>query len=196
MDNRTIKNFFDKAAPTWDAEMIKDIAITGTILDNANIEAGNSVLDVACGTGVLFDDYISRNVKSITGIDLSSEMIKHAQAKYSSNPQIELICGDAQVHNFASSFDRIVIYNAFPHFTDPERLIYKLSSYLNIGGILTVAHGMSRAAINSLHTEKASSISNGLITSSELAAIFTKYLEVTVNISNDQMYQVCGIKKL
>jgi demethylmenaquinone methyltransferase/2-methoxy-6-polyprenyl-1,4-benzoquinol methylase len=51
---------------------------------------GVSVLDVACGTGVLFPDYLARNVKSVTGIDLSPAMIDVAKVKYS-DPRITLV---------------------------------------------------------------------------------------------------------
>ena len=50
MDKKSVIDFFDKCAPTWDAEMIKSDAIINRILDNAEVGAGMTVLDVACGT--------------------------------------------------------------------------------------------------------------------------------------------------
>ena len=55
MDKQSVIEFFDKCAPTWDAEMIKSDAIINRILDNAEVGEGMDVLDVACGTGVMFD---------------------------------------------------------------------------------------------------------------------------------------------
>ena len=149
------------------------------------------MLDVACGTGVLFPDYCSRGVTDLTAIDISSQMAQIAREKF---PQAEVICGDVENHPFTRKFDRIMVYNAFPHFPDPENLIAVLSSLLNPGGTLTVAHGMSRAAIDHRHEGSASKVSVGLMSDDDLAAIFSKHLTVTVKISNDCMYQVTAVK--
>ena len=87
-----------------------------------------------------------------------------------------------------------MVYNAFPHFPDPEKLIATLSGMLRPGGTLTVAHGMSRAQIDHRHEGAASKVSRGLIHEDELAAMFQKHLTVTVKISDQRMYQVTGKK--
>ena len=191
MNKQDVIAFFDAHAAQWDAGMIRSDRIIGTILDGAEVVAGKSVLDVACGTGVLFPDYLSRNVGPITAIDISPEMAKIAQEKY---PQIQVLCGDVEQWRFDEKFDCIMIYNAFPHFPDPENLIATLSGLLNPGGTLTVAHGMSRAAIDAHHKGHASKVSVGLMHEDDLEAIFNKHLAVTVKISNDHMYQVTGKK--
>ena len=48
------------------------------ILDNGGIKEDIHVLDVACGTGVLFPDYLKRKVASVTGVDISQKMAKIA----------------------------------------------------------------------------------------------------------------------
>lgn len=191
MNKQDIIHFFDRLAPQWDADMIRSDSTIATILDNAGITAGVTVLDVACGTGVLFPDYLSRNVAHITAIDISAEMVKIARSKF---PQenIQVLCGDVETAKFDQKFDRIMVYNAFPHFPDPENLIRTLAGLLNPGGTLTVAHGMSRAAIDHHHEGTASKVSRGLMHEDSLAAIFEKHLTVTTKISNDHMYQVTG----
>ena len=193
MDKRDIISFFDDRAAVWDAEMIRHDAVIGRILDNANIIRGVDVLDVACGTGVLIPDYLQRGVASVTAVDISSEMIKIAAEKF---PQenVQMICGDVEEFAFERRFDCIVVYNAFPHFPNPERLIAKLSALLKPKGSLTVAHGMSKAEIDSRHQGRASKVSVRLPNSDALAELFGKYLTVTVNISDDTMYQVTGMK--
>ena len=62
MEKRDVIEFFDRCAPTWDAEMIKNDTIITAILDNAEVEAGMDVLDVACGTGVMFPYYLQRDI--------------------------------------------------------------------------------------------------------------------------------------
>ena len=159
--------------------------------DNAGICAGVDVLDGACGTGVLFPDYLQRNVGSLTAVDISPEMVKIARSKF---PQVTVLCGDVQTVDFGRQFDAIMIYNAFPHFPEPEALIATLSNLLKPGGTLTVAHGMSRAAIDRHHEGSASKVSIGLMHEDALETLFAKHLTVTVKISNERMYQVTGRK--
>ena len=194
MDKKNVIEFFDRLAPDWDAGMIRNDRIIGTILDNAGVNAGVRVLDVACGTGVLFADYMARNAASVTGIDISPGMIKIAGEKFENEPRITLINGDAEYFAFNTQFDSIVIYNAFPHFATPDVLIANLANYLAVGGKLTIAHGMSREKIGHHHSGSASKVSVGLMQENELAELFSKYLDVDTIISNDEMYQVAGKK--
>ena len=194
IETKEVIAFFDRLAPGWDAEMIRNDEIINTILDNAGVTVGKDVLDVACGTGVLILDYLKRGVSSVTGIDISPKMAAIAKEKFSQE-QVTLLCGDVETTDFGRLFDCIVVYNAFPHFPDPERLIARLASLLKPGGTLTVAHGMSREKIDAHHHGAASHVSNGLMSAEDLAAIFEKYLLVGTVLSNDRMYQVVGKRK-
>ena len=192
MTKKDIIDFFDKCAPSWDEEMIRDDEIIAFILDKAQITEGKDILDVACGTGVLIPDYKKRNVKSITAIDISSEMAKITKEKFA-DVDVEVICADVETQEFEKKFDCIMVYNAFPHFPNPEKLIRSLVSHLKNGGTLTVAHGMSRAQIDACHKGSASKVSRGLLSEDELAEIFEKYLQLSIKISDDKMYQITGI---
>ena len=195
MEKKDIIDFFDRCAPSWDADMIKSDRIIGKILDNAEVGPDMDVLDVACGTGVLFDYYLERNVASVTGIDISPKMAEIAAGKYADTPKVEVICGDVEEFCFTRKFDRVVVYNAFPHFPYPKRLIKVLAGLLKEGGRLTVAHGMSREAIDNHHSGAASKVSNGLMSAESLKRIFDAHFTVEVVVSNDYMYQVSGVKR-
>lgn len=190
MDKKDVISYFDSHAENWDGELIKNQEIVEKILDNAGVAAGMDILDVATGTGVLIPDYLARKVDSVTAIDISPKMAEICAAKF---PEAEVLCGDVEETDFGRLFDCIMVYNAFPHFPEPERLIEKLSSLLKKGGTVTVAHGMSRAKIDSHHHSiEAGKVSVGLMHEDELEKIFEKYLEVTCKISDDRMYQVTG----
>ena len=195
MEKKDVIEFFDRCAPTWDAEMIKSDVKIGKILDNAEVGPGMDILDVACGTGVMFDYYLDRNVASVTGIDIAPEMAKIAAEKYAGEAKIQVLCGDVEEHAFNRKFDRIVVYNAFPHFPKPKRLIKTLAGLLKEDGRLTVAHGMSREAIDGHHSGAASKVSNGLMSAENLKRIFDAHFDVEVVISNRHMYQVSGVKR-
>lgn len=194
MDKQDVINFFDECSKHWDDSMIRDDNIINHILDHAGVSEGKTILDVACGTGVLFPDYLKRNVKSVLGVDISPKMAEIADSKFEQE-NISVICGDIEEMDYEDAFDCVVVYNAFPHFPNPDALIKKLSAMVRAGGTVTVAHGMSRKKIDSHHSGEARKVSVGLMSEDELAGIFSKYLKVTVKISDDTMYQVTGIKE-
>ena len=195
LDKEKVRIFFDSYAPKWDQEMIIDDHVVNCILDNARVEEGKNILDVACGSGVLTPYYLARKVKSVTGIDFSAEMIKIADGKtISGKGKVRYICADAEDFMSDMKFDSIVIYNAFPHFRDPEKIIKNLSRLLAHDGVITVAHGMSREKIN-MHHKNVPEVSNELMSAEELEKIFKKYVNVTVCISDESMYQLAGAAK-
>ena len=195
MNKQDVIAFFDRCAPNWDADMIKNDEIIGKILDNAEIEPGQHILDVACGTGVLFPYYLRRGAASVTGIDISPEMAKIAETKFAGENKIRVICGDVEEVHFDRKFDRIVVYNAFPHFPNPKRLIKILAGLLKDDGRLTIAHGQSREAIDGHHQGSASKVSNGLMTAESLKKLFDPHFDVEIMITNSRMYQVSGVKR-
>ena len=191
MDREKIISFFDGCAKNWDAETIRNERVINIILDSAQVKENTRVLDVACGTGVLFPDYIKRGAV-VTGVDISPEMVKIAKKNF---PKIDVICEDAENLNFTEKFDVVMVYNAFPHFPHPQRLIEKLSTFLRDGGRLSVAHGMSREDLLKLHNERASEVSLELPEANDLSKIFEPFFNIDIIISDSEMYQVSGIKK-
>ena len=192
MDKETIRDFFNNFAPQWDYEPIAEKEIIDTVLDNGDIKENVDILDVACGTGVLFPYYLERKVKSITAVDISPEMVKIAKSKF---PQADIICGDAENLTFPNQFDAIMIYNAFPHFPEPEKVIENLSKHLKSGGKISIAHGLSKKELDEVHMKSAGKVSNILPECEELAEMLKPYFNVDIMISNDKMYQVSGIKR-
>lgn len=195
MEKKDVIEFFNRCAPTWDAENIKNDEITGKILDNAEVHSGMDVLDVACGTGVMIPYYLERGVASVTGVDISPEMIKIAEAKFAGIPNVRFICADVEEARFDRKFDRIVVYNALPHFPKPKRLIKILTGLLKEGGRLTIAHGASREAVDDHHALSAGDVSDPLMSADSLKKLFERNYAVEVMIENRYMYQVSGVKR-
>lgn len=95
MNKREIIAYFDARAPEWDARMVRSDSKIAFILDAAGVRPGVSVLDVACGTGVLFGDYLARDAARVTGVDISPEMARIAVSKLR-DPRVEVLCGDVE----------------------------------------------------------------------------------------------------
>ena len=194
VDKQRVTAFFDRLAPDWDADCKHNDAVIKRILDNAGVAAGQRVLDVGCGTGVLFPYYLSRGAAGVTGVDLSPAMIAQAKAKFGSDPRITLLCGDASVLA-PGKFDTCVVFNAMPHFQSARALIGALSKALVPGGRLTIAHGDSRHVINARHTSGASEVSHDLMPAYELAELFYPLFRVDALHDAEDYYLVSGVLK-
>jgi demethylmenaquinone methyltransferase/2-methoxy-6-polyprenyl-1,4-benzoquinol methylase len=141
----------------------------------------------------LFPDYIHRNVASITGVDISPEMVKIAKEKFHDS-KVEVICADIQTVDLEEKVDSVMIYNAFPHFPEPEKLFAHLYECMKGNGRITVAHGMSRERIDAHHRGGASKVSCGLMKADQLAAMMSKWFKMDTIISDDEKYIVSGQK--
>ncbi|MCI2154502.1 class I SAM-dependent methyltransferase [Erysipelotrichaceae bacterium Oil+RF-744-GAM-WT-6] len=186
-------SYFDQKAADWDSRMVRNEAVIASILDHADIHPGMDILDVACGTGILIPDYLKRRASSITGIDISPNMIAEAEKKFR-QPEVTLICTPAETYEPEKKFDAIMVYNALPHFRDPQALIAHLSDLLKPDGTLTVAHGLSRKRINEHHAGMNTSLSEDLMSIEELSELFSEFLEVIYTNSDEQSYQATGRK--
>ena len=192
MDKKEIIAFFDNLASEWDKTNVRNEEVIAEILENGGIRKGIKVLDVACGTGVLFPDY-QKIGADITGIDISENMVKTAREKF---PDVKIICGDATDFSFEEKFDAIMIYNAFPHFDEPEKLINNLAEALDSNGRLSIAHGISEKELAECHSGCAKNVSVPLVKKETLADMLKPYLNVDITISDDRMYMVSGVKKV
>ena len=191
MNKNEIIAYFDRCAPQWDARMVTDDVKISTILDAAGVREHGVVLDVACGTGVLFPYYLRRNVARVIGVDISPEMAKIAASKLH-DPRIEVLCGDVETIPVRMPCDCCVIYNAFPHFAEPERLVERLARWVKPGGRLTVAHSMGLEALRRHHAGRAEHVSREMLPPEELALVMTPWFRADILMSDEGRYLVSG----
>ncbi len=193
MDKNEIKKMFNRLAKEWDTHQGDCSKEAERIFAALGDLQGRDVLDVACGTGILVKEYLKRGVATLDCIDIAEEMIAVAQRKYDTFP-VHFIVGDAQNYPFKRKYDLIMIFNAFPHFYDTEELFAHLTSFLKEGGLLCIAHSMSRDEINEIHHP------DGIVSCMlpEIEALKEqagKYLKVIHTVSNDSIYQLIGRKE-
>ena len=194
MDKVAICDFFDRLAPEWDDRLIVDEGKMAAILDAARITRGSDVLDVACGTGVMVDFYLDREVGHVTAIDLSPRMVDIFDEKFQNEDRVDVICGDAEVYDFGTDFDAVMVFNAFPHFPDPAGIILHLAEYVKPGGTLTIAHDMGRKRLDEHHSGCASKVSHGMMHEDDVAALLEGSFADITKVSNADMFIVSGSK--
>ncbi|MCS7221174.1 MAG: class I SAM-dependent methyltransferase [Anaerolineae bacterium] len=146
--------FFDQAAATWDELETDEVrSRLAEIVTSLGILAGAMILDVGCGTGVLFPllTASAREQGHVVGLDISREMLRRAATK---GYPVFLVQGDAHRPPLRqATFDWVICNAVLPHFNDKEAALTALGRCLVPGGVLVVCHGNSRQFINSLHRD-------------------------------------------
>jgi SAM-dependent methyltransferase len=106
------------------------------VADAASLAAGQRVLDVACGTGVLVREAVRRTSGNVTGLDRNAGMLAVASEVA---PEVDWRRGSAESMPFAdASFDAVVSQFGLM-FMDRERAIREMLRVLRPGGRLAVA---------------------------------------------------------
>lgn len=129
--------FFDETARTYDkvatcATFGKDGYWKKEIVEK--IEHANSILDLACGTGMLTRDIANKFPKSrILGIDISTSYLKIAEKNSSSFSNISFMRKDAENLNINEKFD-CICSSYIPKYCKPKMLIEQCTNHLNPGG--------------------------------------------------------------
>ena len=117
--SKEIQKFFDCCADSWDCSA-RDRDKISVFVSLAGVRPGFRVADIACGTGILFPEILSKEPAFLLGVDISGRMIEKARSKFS-DPRIHLIHADFfDVRE--TGFDVLFLYCAYPHFPDKMRL--------------------------------------------------------------------------
>ena len=103
------------------------------LLDAVGCGAGQQVLDVACGSGLVASLAASMGAAP-TGVDFSAGMVARSRERY---PLISFAEADAENLPFPDgSFDRVVIGFGVHHFPNPKLAIAEAHRVLRTGGRL------------------------------------------------------------
>ncbi len=190
-----IKQFFDEKAGNWDNMNFHDPKKLNMVVTMAQIPEGGRVLDLACGTGVLFPEILKRNPSELMGVDLSDAMIARAKEKFQDS-RLRLIAADF-FDLQETGFDVVTIYSAYPHFLDKDKLLHHVWETLKPGGRVLVAHTDSRHQINHRHSGGAhvQSVSSHLGTAWEESRWFDPYFTLDILADTPEFYLISGIKK-
>jgi ubiquinone/menaquinone biosynthesis C-methylase UbiE len=150
----TRQDFFDNLATKWDLNITaEDLERLTLLLDKLEIKPGMDIIDLGCGTGILFD-ILRRKVGengNITGIDFSFAMVARAKQNFSF-PNVNVVNTDVMELPFRDScFDMGFIYAAFPHFSDKRKSLEELHRVLKPNAHLHVIHLLSSQELAEMH---------------------------------------------
>jgi len=161
-----LQEYFDQLAPAWDKELTPErLSCLGKIIKELGIKAGDRVLDIGSGTGVLVPFLIAElgNEGTVVALDFSLEMLVQAQAK-----DFPAIVGFAQADVLDiplanNSVDLAICNSAFPHFSDKAKALKEIARVLGDNGRLAICHTMSREMLNRLHQSIGGAVANDLL---------------------------------
>jgi 2-polyprenyl-3-methyl-5-hydroxy-6-metoxy-1,4-benzoquinol methylase len=100
----------------------------------------SKVLDLGCGTGIPFDDYLVKNNHSVIGVDFCEKHIKKAKVNV---PNAKYILGDFSKHDFNQEFDAVISLYALFHLPkeEHETMLEKIYALLKDNGKLLITLG-------------------------------------------------------
>jgi ubiquinone/menaquinone biosynthesis C-methylase UbiE len=192
--------FFDGIAEKWDGW--EDLPVLARKLRDGLREfavgAGETVLDIGCGTGnltaALLDQLSAEG--QIEAVDLSPRMIETARRKIS-DPRVRWHLADASRLPLPDgTCDRAICYSAWPHFNNSEVVARELRRVLRAGGWIHVWHLISRERVNQIHANAGDAVCRDqLLPAEELARLLVMQgFESVTAVETPDRYLVTATK--
>ncbi|MDR1731741.1 MAG: class I SAM-dependent methyltransferase [Synergistaceae bacterium] len=121
-------------------------------MEHACLNSHPRVLEIGCGTGIHSKGFLKNGACSVTGVDLSSEMLKIAASRLKSyRDRLELLNGDFMTVDFGAPFDVVTAIGVFDYVTDSLSFMKKAMTLTSKRFIATFPRaGTSRSLLRTL----------------------------------------------
>jgi len=104
-----------------------------------DVVKGKDVLDLACGEGY-GSALMSETAKTVTGVDISAEAVRHAAEVYAANKNLSFIQNSAISTGIAdASIDVVVSYETIEHLAAQAEMLAEIKRVLRSDGILIIS---------------------------------------------------------
>ncbi len=198
MDSR--KEYYESYADDWDKMFTaEDFEILSFLIDSFNLKVGTKIVDLGCGTGILFD-LLRRKVGEngmIVGVDFCPKMANKARQNFPFETISEV---SADVENLPlreGTFDTAVSFAAFAHFSDPRKVMREVSRVLKSDGSFHIIHLYSSKELEEYHQETGGPVANDhLPNRKDMIALFEHGNFINVKITDHPgLYLASAVKK-
>lgn len=180
------QEFFDSLAAEWDLMFTAtDLEFLRHLVDHLDFKEGWDILDLGCGTGILFDMLRRRvgSAGSVTGVDFSFEMAQKAHRNFPFE-NVNVVDADAVNLPFAdSTFDVAVAFSAFPHFSDQQKALDETHRVLKPGAKFFIIHLVSSKELSEMHQKIGGAVEHDEIppaTAMQRMFDHSKFADVTI----------------
>ncbi len=162
--NNRRREFFDYHAADWDKYCPPEVIEKAKdVLAALPIKSGDTILDLGCGTGILYPvlQDINRGDGLVYAADFSRKMLSRASLAY---PAGFLICATSNQLPFRNScFDQVIAFAAFPHFSDKMQVCREVYRILKSAGYFYVVHLLSSEEIKEHHYHAGEEVKNDML---------------------------------
>lgn len=143
------KEYFNRLSVTWEVPE-ENIKIGQQVLDKLNIKKQDYILDIGCGTGVLYGLLKERGCGHYKGIDISEEMLEQLKKRF---VDAEVSCMDFEKMAITpeEKYDYCIIFNSIPHFDNLNTTFQKAYHLLKEEGKLVIVHCRTRKQLKEHH---------------------------------------------
>lgn len=135
-----VEQFTRQAIPFAEMPAHSHEAANELVLQMAEIKPTDTVLDVACGPGLITCE-VARRARAVTGIDITPAMIEQAEKRQQKLGLANLVwkIGDVLPLPFEdASFDCVLTRYSFHHFLDPAAVFREMVRACRPGGMVCV----------------------------------------------------------
>ncbi len=137
------KGTYDTLAPQYELKVSERKKFNESVIDNfiEKIVSGKNVLDLGCAVGLETSIFLNRGF-SVTGVEISEEMIKYAKKR---NPDGNFILGNFLDIDFSDKFDAIFAQSFIHLFPKEEsvEIIKKIKGLLKERGVAFITTSKS-----------------------------------------------------
>jgi ubiquinone/menaquinone biosynthesis C-methylase UbiE len=164
------REFFDRLAGTWDDKKAEDIdARLDRVVAMSQVRPEMRILDVGTGTGAIIPALLKAmgNRGSIVAVDISERMLDAAKGKGFPDIVSFVRADFEELELPEQSFYRVICNAVLPHFTDKNRALAKAFALLRPDGLIVVAHPIGRDAVNKIHRESDSVVTEDRVPDAE-----------------------------
>ncbi len=171
------RKYFQSYVDEWDKMFTaEDLEIISFLIDSFDIQKGERIVDLGCGTGILFD-FLRRKVGGegmVVGVDFCADMIRRARKNFPFNNVYEV---DADVEYLplrSEYFDTAISFAAFAHFAHPNKVMDEVSRVLKKNGRFHIIHLMGSEELADYHHKSGGPVSDDQLPTAELMSEFFK----------------------
>lgn len=136
---REVRRSYDLSATVYDAQYSEEQnAKIKAALSRITLKKSHLVLDLGCGTGLLFE-HIGRSVELLVGLDISSKILKEAKKRTQHFPTVALICADADSTPFPNGiFDDVFAITLLQNMPNPVLTLHEMKRVSKRHSIIAV----------------------------------------------------------